>query len=427
MEALDMDGHRDLGVDADAFGTHGLGLQGDFYFQPDDVKRGVTVPADGANLFGTPAFDAKGLDPYGCGLGLDDCGQGSSWYGDGLQGGLQVPTLSRDSPFQVSTGATFKAPPVGSFVDTVAPAQVPFGGVSATSLTFDGVTAAEVMNCVHAFLDQLPSTSFQKVRLEKFAINAEVFREAEGRLIGGSCSLKARVFSARGDGAQVGQRSDLKLEFRRRGGDALNYAHVFDEAQRFLQQRLGAPREATQSPFEEIGAPEKSPLDGIGEPAEDISAVLQPLLDALCTAGRRVDCDATPSQASEAVASLAALAGTNATTSAALAASLDQAHEALSALLQSESVTDAYPAARLASGLARYSECEMADPLLQVAFSGVAAAGTDRLVRVELAEALRSVALRSTAPKSPLLRDQLAVALQSMAAPSWSTSILCQA
>lgn len=213
-------------------------------------------------------------------------------------------------------------------------------------------------------------------------MKATVFHEINRTLV--SCVTKARVF-AKTD-------RDLVVEFRRCSGDAIAFAHLFEQASNHL--RLSFSLSPSAAPM----LPTPHP---VGAGSSD--AFLAPLVD-MVSSGHE------PAEA-EAAAALAAVV--SAGTAGILAASMD-VQKTLEKLCESPTVATAYPAARLASGLVSSAqEPHLANELTFAAVRGAAAEHLDVLVRMELAEAVRAVARKCASEHSALVnRDELQRALE---------------
>lgn len=379
--------------------SNDLRLSGDFYFEPDDVQRGVAQVTHGFH----DSFE--GLEPYGSAA---DALGGDIWDLDcSLYGPPQVPSLLRGSSYQkgsyiVSSEAIFATP----FDDNVRPAEVPFGGVSAASLWFHGTSAAEVANSVFCFLTDQLAVSIEKKRIEKFAINAAFPGGHIGGQPCGACEVKARVFGA-SSGSTDALGAELVLELRRRDGDSHAFGLLSAQVVNYLRQRFGDLCCAAGAQVEPALLQPALPVPAVPSAGDDPLAMLQPLLDGLTASA---ECGAVPPSQAEAVAALAQLAGASAAGAAAICAGLAGLQGALAALVTSARLDVAYPAALLAIQLAQNGNSGMAETLLQAALQGVGADATNRLVRIELAEAVRLTAQR--AQRGAPLKYMLAEVMQ---------------
>lgn len=347
------------GFALDTFGDAGeppdLRLAGDFYNVPETITRGVALVEPSMLELHRPGEDGAFLPatPY------EHPGFPSHFTKKEAEVELQEP-----------------------FPQDVAPAQVPPFGCSSTSVMLTGIGAAQAGRCIYDFLRTKASASFSKIRPLKFAMKATVFHEINRTLV--SCVTKARVF-AKTD-------RDLVVEFRRCSGDAIAFAHLFEQASNHL--RLSFSLSPSAAPM----LPTPHP---VGAGSSD--AFLAPLVD-MVSSGHE------PAEA-EAAAALAAVV--SAGTAGILAASMD-VQKTLEKLCESPTVATAYPAARLASGLVSSAqEPHLANELTFAAVRGAAAEHLDVLVRMELAEAVRAVARKCASEHSALVnRDELQRALE---------------
>lgn len=390
-----------LGLDSGEPWAHGSGespltrLQGDFYFEPDNVRRGVAqVTGVHDGFFGD--MDMKqGLEPYGDPLG----GWGGSLDGlDKLEAfsTLEAPALAR--------GSSSTARQVPEHVDfhfaTSVPAQVKFGGLASTMMTLTHTTAAEAANHAYAFLTNEFASKILKVRIEKFAINAEVVCSQVVERPGlSSCALKVRVF-------QPPELGTLSVEFRRQGGDAYTFGYVFDKALgymqsvfqgRLLQRDVAGACPALGGAFIAAPLPPVSlELDGDVDAemwAPDPCAEVQPLVDALAS---------SCGNQAEDLAALSTLAGVSTAAAVTICTAIASVQRVLADLISHAQLDVAYPASKLAVQLAQHGASGMAEPLLLSALQCVAADHTDKLVRLELAEAVKTAAQRCAMGITPM-------------------------
>ncbi|OLP96013.1 hypothetical protein AK812_SmicGene21818 [Symbiodinium microadriaticum] len=174
-------------------------------------------------------------------------------------------------------------------------------------------------------------------------------------------------------------------EFRRCSGDALAFAHAFEEASKHLRSNLMADTDVSRD-SDVI----HDRIPGTGEEHSQI----QPLVD-MVAAGSPSTLEA------EAVAALAALAlsADPAGTTALLAALRDVQKTLVELCVNSRtSIDTAYPAARLVSKLVCKSDVDAEAQQIACDLTRAVCGAThlDSLVRGELAEAVRAVARKRT-------------------------------
>lgn len=355
-------------------------LAGDFYNVQENVPRGVQLEDPG--MFHTPF--------------------------PGEEASFRLDRMPFD--FDHKSGSVVQKVqdfPELSFPAHVMPAQEPPGGCLNTCVELRNVHAREAFTCAFNFFKTKASASFSKgnggkVREQKLAMKATVFHTScSGVLV--SCLLKARLFSAAEDP------SKLLFEFRRCSGDALAFAHAFEEASKHLRSNLMADTDVSRD-SDVI----HDRIPGTGEEHSQI----QPLVD-MVAAGSPSTLEA------EAVAALAALAlsADPAGTTALLAALRDVQKTLVELCVNSRtSIDTAYPAARLVSKLVCKSDVDAEAQQIACDLTRAVCGAThlDSLVRGELAEAVRAVARKRTMQlpmQSGLDERQLAQALQTLEEP----------
>ncbi|CAE7611046.1 EB1C [Symbiodinium sp. CCMP2456] len=198
-------------------------------------------------------------------------------------------------------------------------------------------------------------------------------------------------------------------QFRRCSGDALAFAHAFEEASKHLRSNLMADADVSR---DSDAIHDRIP--GTGEEHNQI----QPLVD-MVAAGSPSTLEA------EAVAALAALAlSADPAGTTALLAALRDVQKTLVELCvnSSTSIDTAYPAARLVSKLVCKSDVDAEAQQIACDLTRAVCGAThlDSLVRGELAEAVRAVARKRTMQlpmQSGLDERQLAQALQTLEEP----------
>jgi hypothetical protein len=208
-----------------------------------------------------------------------------------------------------------------------------------TTLFVDQDTAPQqIGNGLLDFFASQVVASVTKVRLEKYAIKAEVFVE------GISCMVKVRVYT-HGD--------KYAVEVQKREGDAFVLQSTYSLLADFLEARYGGvSKQVLDSKSAKPLALNDPPEIEMHEEAADNSLeVISPLLAMATIAGLQA----------EAASALFELAKKGRSSAAPLLANTDQVASALTHLLASGRTDAVYPAARCLSGLAAFGE---AGPLL---------------------------------------------------------------
>lgn len=231
-----MGGHYDPLEDQPPSGVGGwdhplepMRLDGDFYADQDDVKRGMTVcHAD---------FDfnpCKGLS-----LGGDHEDAWSSKF------------MEDEAPaFQSLDWGSKQATPEPQFSDSYTPQEAPKLGLACTHVTLNETSAAEVSRTVYDFMKKQAGVSFQKVSPEKFTMKADVIQDDGGYPL--DCTLKVRVLRR---AAQVGNGDHLLVEFSRRKGDSIAFCRFFEKVADHLNQsklRVVPPTNAKGMPIKPL-------------------------------------------------------------------------------------------------------------------------------------------------------------------------------
>lgn len=182
--------------DADAYNLNGFGglgadlgapmpaLMGDFYCEPDDVVRGLTLPLGDAFGFS----QACDIDKFSQFAHVE---------------ALSIPS----SEFHSSD-----VPP--ALPDEMRP------HLEATTLLLSEHSPIIAANSLLTFLEQVVHARIKKVNRKKFTIRADVSIE------GFPCDIKVRIYQE--------QRASL-LEFQRRSGDAVAFMRFYTQASGHLQ------------------------------------------------------------------------------------------------------------------------------------------------------------------------------------------------
>lgn len=366
--------------EGEAWGPFG----GDFYREPDNVVRGVSL-APGSVAAGGGAFG--GLGPPGC------FGEGDL-YGGAAEGpetllceclpDLLGPARKLGGALPGLLGGRFaEGGPGGRLLAGAAPARFeeadrppkapadPFFRLQTTTTYAVCDRPHELGNALLDFLGRggaLAAAAVTKVTREKFAIKADVFMGST------MCSLKIRVYGQR-------EEDNYAVEFQPRSGDRMTFANAYQEASKFLGTRFVSP---TSGP----------PVGGLlaaaahaGLCSDDAGSAVLPLLDM----ANLVHMPALQAEAATALADLAQ----NVQVAAGLCTG--PAFEAFKLLLQSTQTDVAYPTARLLLLLAQYPEaipCFADGVVLPKLLDKVKSEATSSLVRRELAAVLNAAISR---------------------------------
>jgi hypothetical protein len=347
-------------------------LQGDWYNEPEPVSRGVSVV--------NPGLMSEVYDPGAWEFDVPDKVTRSACVdGQTSEGPWEFDVPEKKQP------AVWSAEDVGVqepaqqedvlFSDEFIPAKEPITGCSSTSLPFEGdVSPAEVMRCMHNFLQTEVVASISKLRPEKFSIKADVFHKGSGSQL--YCMFKARIFRA------ANTNWNYIIEFRRCQGDAVAFGLTFEKAVNHLKMHFRFANTAVRVPNSLQMPPSPPPLPSSGR-SDSNGGNLQPLIDMVMNASDKsiqVEAIATLSTLTDSQNSIAALLGN---------------FEVPISLLSSQ-VSHAYPAACLISKLAQCGA--IAENLALVALQGAVSEKADTLVRLELAETVKAVATQAAAP-----------------------------
>eukprot|EP00747_Dinoflagellata_sp_TGD_P194047 gnl/TRDRNA2_/TRDRNA2_61002_c0_seq1.p1 gnl/TRDRNA2_/TRDRNA2_61002_c0~~gnl/TRDRNA2_/TRDRNA2_61002_c0_seq1.p1 ORF type:complete len:409 (-),score=65.51 gnl/TRDRNA2_/TRDRNA2_61002_c0_seq1:42-1268(-) len=328
-------------------------FEGDFYRLPDSTLRGCTLGA--ASVHMGEQFDGDGWYDTSCDI---------HWAADS------------QSWAKASSESTALPPP--QFPKAKTPNEVPGGQASITSVLLRaGISAGEAADCLYTYLTTRVKASIIKVRHEKFSITAAYFDESDGFLL--KCTLKARVYLAT-DG------KGLIIDFSRRSGDGVAFSRIFRQASDFVRTELAArcmcPAEQQQM---QATATNSDPVLRRKRIAEVDAMAPPPELKSLkLWLDDATSQDMPPMAKAEAATALAAVASANVAGTAAVCAAFAAKPGLLEDLVSSRCLDVAYPAARLASALARDSRGEVVEACLPAAVKLVACEKTDRLVRQEL-------------------------------------------
>jgi len=224
-------------------------MLGDFYREPDDICRGLTLPAQSSE--GLP------MD-----LPMDGCFalKGSDFYGSSdVVRGVSLPSDFQ----QYGLGADFAPPPFGYDMDlknTFPQATMQNGerfqqgdlawpqptdaffNFEVTTLYLATHRADLVMNTLYDFLTTMVVASITKVNHTKCCIKANVFVDNV------MCTLKARAY-------QLQEPGKIALEIQKRSGDSITFTGVYRKAAKYLKEQ------SLMAGFEVAGGlPQESPL-----------------------------------------------------------------------------------------------------------------------------------------------------------------------
>jgi len=287
----------DVSNTGDVFGAATFG---DFYREPDEVVRGVTLD------MGFTGFeeDQKGIDEvHKCGL-------------------KQGPTLTSAAPF-AGRGARFQY----GDVPPGRPGDAWFQ-LEATTTIIKDMSPVDLGNSLLDFLDEEVAAIITKLNRKKFSLKAEAFVD------GLACKVKVRVYQQEGDAFAV--------EFQRRSGDCITFNHLYQQAKQFLKKRADPYSKPYVS--ENISMESLAFENTVGNECND--AIAQILEVAEGTQDRRFQ--------AEVASSLAALARQNPGKAAQLCA--QPAIDVLRQFLCSDCFSVVYPTACLLSSLSRCPE-----------------------------------------------------------------------
>lgn len=174
-------------------------LMGDFYREPDDVCRGLTLDLEDAFHNSVGAWRSDFQDVWA----FDACsklGNAPSLLETALEKGLR-------------------------FQDSQEPRRVPEDPLFYFEKTHCllGVSSAKAGNRVLDFLEQEIHASITKVNEKKFSIKAEAF--IDGR----ACQIKVNIYQ---------QDVGCVVEFQRRSGDGCAFKQIYEKANQYLSDKL---------------------------------------------------------------------------------------------------------------------------------------------------------------------------------------------
>lgn len=367
---------------------HPTTLTGDFYREPDNVYRGLSLSQ--------ASLEAPRLSPFN---GLT--GDFSDFYcePDEVLKGISVSPDAQSSLLGGSLdllkkGFSSKASECPSkasaalagderFTEAHCPPDTPndpFFKLEVTTLTLSSRTPWEIGNDLLDFLKTRVVSSITKVNRHKFTVKADVFVEAS------MCALKARIYH--------GEHATYVVEFQRRSGDAVTFNRVFQQATDFMSPRF-VPVKATFEANPNLDCQEMLRL-----PMTETKGELAPLLD---MAGL-LD---LPTLQAECAAALAEMAQ-----DARMASRLctRRTFEEFKKLLQADQTDVAYPTARMLLFLAQCPEavpCFTDRGLLSMMLDKVQSTATSALVQRQLAQALNAAITRCAVHLSQQVSDDI--------------------
>lgn len=171
-------------------------LMGDFYREPEDVCRGITLDLGGAPGSFDGAWSSDLHDPWVCDAFpklVDSSFQPGSAHGQGQR-----------------------------FQEIVEPRRVPadpFFFLEKTTHYLSNASPAKAGNRMLDFLEQEIPSSITKVNETKFSIKAEAFFN------GHACQIKVKIYQ---------QDLGCAVEFQRRSGDGYAFKEIYEKAVQYL-------------------------------------------------------------------------------------------------------------------------------------------------------------------------------------------------
>uniref|UniRef100_A0A7S1KYL1 Uncharacterized protein n=1 Tax=Alexandrium catenella TaxID=2925 RepID=A0A7S1KYL1_ALECA len=359
-------------------------LTGDFYREPDNVYRGLSMSE--ASLEAPRLSPFKGFTESDFYCEPDDILKGMSMAAEApasrLGGSLDIYkgfSKSSQCPSKTST----VSPGNERFTEADAPPDAPadpFFKLEVTTVHISSRTPSEIGNNLLDFLNTRVVSSIAKVNRRKFTVKADVFVEAS------ACALKARAYRE--------DQGTYAVEFQRRSGDAVAFNRVFQQAANFLSPRF-VPVKSTFEATPDFDCEELLRLSMTESKGE-----LAPLLD---MAGL-LD---LPSLQAECAAALAEMAQD---THLASRLCTRRTFEDFKKLLQADQTDVAYPTARMLLYLAQCPEavpCFADRGVLSMMLDKVRSKATSALVQQQLAQALNAAITRCAANFSQKVSDDI--------------------
>jgi hypothetical protein len=173
---------------------------GDFYREPDDITRGVTLSS----------FDFDNIDDV---------------WDPKLSGSFDTSKLI-DAPSSIGNSrrliSRFQELQEGRGVP-----EDPFFFLEQTTQFLEGASPSKAGNIVLDFLEKEIPSVITKVNDKKFTIKAEAFHSGQ------ACQIKVYIYQ---------QKSGCAVEFQRRSGDAIAFGGIYRKASEYLRERMhGGP------------------------------------------------------------------------------------------------------------------------------------------------------------------------------------------
>lgn len=269
-------------------------FSGDFYREPDDVTRGLTLLSPGED------FGGFGLPGY-----------------SGLEGNFFDPKHQFQ---QTGSSATFKE---GDTPPCTPPDPLFKFEVTTIYAAHMDQQVFQIGNMLLEFFEQQVASDITKVNPKKYAIKADCFL---GSMM---FSTKARVYT-RAPGQYA-------IEFQRRAGDTVSFNRAFQMASEYFNSRVSVVPVFAQPPSLQNFAPPPLPGGPMPVSTEDLTPI--------------IDMASMPGLQAEAVVSLAELAAEG---SASLCDT--RVFEIIPWLLQAKSMEVGFPTSRLLFHLAQRAE-----------------------------------------------------------------------
>jgi hypothetical protein len=226
-------------------------LTGDFYHEPDEVTRGVTLFNSGASDFS-----------QNFGLG------GKDFWQSGYDHLLDKAWTDRSETVAIALANEHRCNAlISRFQEGDAAPDVPddsFLQLGQTTIVVNDASAAHIGNCMLDFFAVEAAGFISKVNPTKFTIKAEVCVD------GLSCETKVRIYR-KADGQHI-------VEMQRRSGDSIAFHHLY----RWASQHTNSLNSSYAVQSDANGAAVKPPQFA-GVPSEPLDvepeASLAPLLD----------------------------------------------------------------------------------------------------------------------------------------------------
>jgi len=187
-----------LWADEDGMAPGPPPLMGDFYREPDDITRGVTIPS----------FDFDSINDV---------------WDPKLSGHFDI-SKTIDAPSSIGHSRRL----ISRFQELQEGRRVPedpFFFLEQTTQFLEGASPSKAGNLVLDFLEQEIPSSITKVNDKKFTIKVEAFHS------GHACQIKVYIYQ---------QESGCAVEFQRRSGDAIAFCGIYGKASEYLRERIAS-------------------------------------------------------------------------------------------------------------------------------------------------------------------------------------------